>query len=100
MITEDNKVKEEVVPNRPKMTFEEAIDKIEEKKKIRKMKNEETYESLHEYKVEQDRLIAQGKMQKPQIIYGFTPEDQRMFDKGLTIDELIYKLENEYGLKL
>ena len=64
------------------------------------MKNEETYESLHEYKVEQDRLIAEGKIQKPQIIYGFTPEDRRMFDNGITIEELTAELEEKYGLKL
>jgi len=66
------------------------------------MKKEElTYEILEQRFKEQDRLIAEGKMQKPQrVIRDFTPEERKEFDNGLTIDELIYKLEKEYGFKL
>ena len=53
----------------------------------------ETYESLHEFKVKQDRLIAEGKIQKPQIVYGFSPEGRRIFNNGLTFEQLWNKVE-------
>jgi len=62
------------------------------------MKTEETYESLHEYKVEQDRLIAEGKRQKHQIIYGFTPEDWEVVKRGRTAEIVFKELEEKYGL--
>ena len=43
-----------------------------------------TYEALQKIKKEQNRLIAEGKMQKPQIVYGFTPEGRAEFDLGIT----------------
>ena len=49
------------------------------------MKEKElTYEILHEFKVEQDRLIIEGKIEKPQIVYGFSSEGRKEFDLGIT----------------
>ena len=56
-----------------------------------------TYEILHEFKKKQDRLINEGKMENPQIIYGFSPEDRKAFEEGYTIDELKNKLEQRIG---
>ena len=53
-----------------------------------------TYEILEEYFKEQDRLIAEGKITKPQITYGFTPEDRKEFDKGITWDHVFGNKRN------
>ena len=54
------------------------------------MKEEKlTYEIIQERKKEQERLIAEGKMQRPKrIIRDFTPEEQAEFDKGITWDHI------------
>jgi hypothetical protein len=44
-----------------------------------------TYEGIGNLKAEQDHLIAEGKMQKPEMIVGFTPEERKMFDNGIPI---------------
>jgi len=45
------------------------------------------YEILHEYKVKQDKLIAVGKIHKPQrIIRDFTPDEMAVIKRGRTID--------------
>ena len=63
-----------------------------------------TYEILEQRFKEQDRLIAEGKMQKPnRIIRDFTPEEQVAFDNGDTFEELVNKLNNrlgKYGYKI
>ena len=53
------------------------------------MKENETYESLQEYFKEQKKLIEEGKIQKPQVIYGFSPEGRREFDKGITAEVIM-----------
>lgn len=50
-----------------------------------------TYEILQQHKREQQRLVAAGLMEKPQITYGFTPEEQAEFDKGITIEDIFRK---------
>ena len=52
-----------------------------------------TYEILDEYFKEQDRLISEGKMKKPQIVDGFSDEGWRIFNEGLTFEELWDKVE-------
>jgi cytochrome c-type biogenesis protein CcmE len=64
---------------------------MEEKKLSRKI--------LHDIFVEQDRLIAEGKMEKPKIIYGFSPEGQKAFDEGFTLDEIEEEMKRKYGLE-
>ena len=59
--------------------------------KKRNMKKELTYEEIGRLKKEQEKLIAEGKIQKPQIIKGFTPEDRRDFETGTKIEDYIRK---------
>ena len=62
------------------------------------MKEEElTYEILHEFKVEQDRLIAEGKIQKPQIVYGFDAESWAAVKRGRTLEVVLKSIEEKYG---
>ena len=59
------------------------------------MKEEKlTYEILEKHFREQDRLIAEGKMQRPKIVYGFSPEGQKEFDKGITWDHIFGNKRN------
>jgi len=62
------------------------------------MKEEKlTYEILHEIKVRQDRLIAEGKMEKPQrITRDFTPEEMEIVKRGVTLDVIINELEEKF----
>lgn len=50
-----------------------------------------TYEILQQHKREQQRLIAAGLMEKPKIVWGFTPEQRAEFDKGITMDDIFRK---------
>ena len=45
---------------------------------------EVTYDVWGQLVKGQDRFVAEGKMQKPQIIYGFTPGGREEFDLGIT----------------
>ena len=58
-----------------------------------------TYEILDEYFKEQDRLISEGKIKKPNIVYGFSPEDRKMFNEGLTFEEMWNNVEKNLGMK-
>ena len=52
------------------------------------------YEILHEYKVTQDKLIAEGNMRKSQrIIRDFTPEEMAIIKRGRTVDAVFNELE-------
>ena len=52
---------------------------------IKEKKEKLTYKSLQQFRREQGWLIAEGRMQKPQIVYDiFTPEEQAEFDRGIT----------------
>ena len=53
-----------------------------------------TYEILQEHKKKQERLIAEGKIQKPQITYGFSPEGRKAFDKGITWEHVFGNKRN------
>ena len=54
-----------------------------------------TYEILQKHKKEQERLIAEGKMEKPQrIIRDFTPEEQAEFDLGITWEHVFGNKRN------
>ena len=56
-----------------------------------------TYEILHEFKVEQDRLIAEGKIQRPQIVYGLSKEGQAALKRGRTLEMVLKSIEEKYG---
>ena len=53
------------------------------------MEKELTYEEIGRLKKEQDKLIAEGKIQKPQIIKGFTAEDRKDFENGIRLEDYI-----------
>jgi hypothetical protein len=59
------------------------------------MEEEElTYEILEEEFRRQDKLIAEGKMERPKIVYGFTPEDRKAFDLGITWEDVFGNIVN------
>ena len=53
------------------------------------IKCELTYEEIGRLKKEQDKLIAEGKIEKPQTIRGFSPEDRRDFESGIKLEDYI-----------
>ena len=63
------------------------------------MKEEElTYEILVKRFREQDRLIAEGKMERPQIVYDvFTEEDWAVVNEGWTLERVLKSIEEKYG---
>ena len=62
------------------------------------MKKEvETYESLQEFRREQERLIAEGKIQRPQFIDGFDEDSWRAVREGWTLDKVIKEIEGKHG---
>jgi len=62
------------------------------------VEEESSYKILEKRFKEQDRLIAEGKMQKPEFVYDvFTPEEQVAFNRGYTLEQIISELEQKYG---
>ena len=61
-----------------------------------KKEEELTYEILQKHRREQERLIAEGKMQKPQIVYGLSSEGKAAVKSGRTLEVLIKELEQQY----
>ena len=53
------------------------------------MEKELTYEEIGRLKEEQERLIAEGKIQRPEIIRGFTPEAREAFENGIKLEDYI-----------
>jgi len=56
-----------------------------------------TYEILEQRFKEQDRLIAEGKMEKPKIVYGLSPEGESAVKRGRTLEVITKELEQKYG---
>jgi len=75
----------EAVLERPKTNFRPTVKPIKQQGEVL------TYEILQQHKREQQRLIAAGLMEKPKIVYGFTPEEQAEFDRGISIQEYAAK---------
>ena len=50
------------------------------------------YDKIGNLKLEQDRLIAQGIMQKPEMTVGFTPEERKMFDNGIPMEMVFERM--------
>ena len=62
------------------------------------MKEEElTYEILVKEFRRQDRLIAEGKMERGQPIEGFDEEDWETVRRGRTLDVVLKSIEEKYG---
>ena len=53
------------------------------------LRKELTYKEIGRLKKEQDKLIAEGKIEKPQIIRGFSSEDRRDFETGIKLEDYI-----------
>lgn len=53
------------------------------------IQKELTYEEIGRLKKEQDKLIAEGKIERPQIIRGFSPEDRRDFENGIKLEDYL-----------
>jgi len=60
------------------------------------IEKKETYESLHAFKIKQDKLIEEGKTQNPQIVYGLSPEGKKAIAEGRTLDVVLKELEQKY----
>ena len=60
------------------------------------MKEELTHEILEQRFKEQDRLIAEGKMEKPKIVYGFDESDWAAVKRGSTLDVVLKSIEEKY----
>ena len=51
-----------------------------------------SYDKIGSLKSEQDRLIAEGKMQKPEMTIGFSQEERKMFDNGIPMETLFERM--------
>ena len=51
-----------------------------------------TYDEIGNLKAEQDRLIAEGKMQKPEMTVGFTPEERKLIDNGIPMESVFERI--------
>ena len=77
---------------------------LERKKRVRPVYNpiqeEETlsYEILQQHKREQQRLIAAGIIERPKIRDDvFTPEQEREFNRGRSVEEVFDNIAQKYG---
>jgi len=50
------------------------------------------YDKIGSLKSEQDRLIAEGKMQKPEMTVGFTPEERKIFENGIPMETIFERI--------
>ena len=64
-----------------KKSFRSTLKPVQEEEVL-------TYETLQQHKREQQRLIAAGIIEKPKIVWGFTPEERAEFDKGRSVEEV------------
>jgi hypothetical protein len=48
-----------------------------------------TYKKIHHLKTEQDKLIAEGEMEKPRVIWGLSPEGERALKDGIRLEDYI-----------
>jgi len=56
------------------------------------------YNEIGRLKEEQNRLIAEGKMEKPSMRTGFTFEERRMFNNGVPMDVLFENVTEQYRM--
>ena len=56
---------------------------------IKPVKQQETltYEIIQQRKREQQRLIDAGIIKKPKLVWGFTAEERREFDNGISVED-------------
>jgi len=53
------------------------------------IQTELTYKEIGKLKKEQDKLLAEGKIEKLQIIRGFSLEDRRDFENGIKLEDYL-----------
>jgi hypothetical protein len=51
-----------------------------------------TYDEIGKLKEKQDCLIAEERKQKSEMILGFTSEDRKIFDEGITMETVFEHL--------
>ena len=56
------------------------------------------YNEIGRIKEEQNRLIAEGKIEKPSMQTGFTLEERRMFNNGIPMDILFENVTEQYRM--
>jgi len=56
------------------------------------------YNEIGRLKEEQNRLVAEGKIEKPSMRIGFTSEERRMFDNGIPMDVLLENVTEQYRM--
>ena len=50
-----------------------------------------TYNTLHKQRMEQKRLISEGKITKQNMHVGFSAKGQAAFDRGVTLNDILKK---------
>jgi len=73
-----------------KKSFRLPLNQIQKKETL-------TYEILQQHKREQQRLIAAGIIERPKITDDvFTPEQEREFNRGRSVEEVFDNIERKY----
>ena len=74
-----------------KKSFRLPLNQIQKKETL-------TYEILQQHKREQQRLIAAGIIERPKITDDvFTPEQEREFSRGRSVEEVFDNIAKKYG---
>jgi hypothetical protein len=60
------------------------------------MKEKMTYQEIVALINEQERMIAEGKMQSPAIKYGFSAEAEKVFSTGIDVRDYFKLPKEEY----
>jgi hypothetical protein len=76
---------------RKKKSFRPTLNPIQTEETL-------TYEILQQCKREQQRLIAAGIIERPKITDDvFTPEQEREFNRGRSVEEVFDNIAKKYG---
>ena len=75
-----------------KKSFRPVHSPIQEEKAL-------SYEILQQHKREQQQLISAGIMERPKVTDDvFTPEQEREFNRGRSVEEVFDNIAKKYGL--
>jgi hypothetical protein len=58
-----------------------------------------SYSAINALLAKQERFVAEGKMVKPEVKYGFSPRQRQEFDNGISIEDYAEKHEIFYEEK-
>jgi len=73
-----------------KTSFRPTLTPVQDKETL-------TYEILQQHKHKQQSLINSGIIEKPKIVWGFTPEERVEFEKGRSVNEVFDDIAKKYG---